>query len=538
MCVALGAILAASILFILGNTSAQEGTPSYGDTLVIGQIGSGFRSLNPVFHTLDRENEIADHIFGEGLISLDPQGAIVPGLAESWEWTEDRSVWTFTLRGGILFHNNEPLESNDVVFTYNLYKQMKSDQMYFYNKDLDVIESIRAEGSRKIRFELKGLYEKFFPNLATLQILPREVYDTGNYVSTRDRILNETPVGLGPFIFSSWDQGKKIILRANPSYYRDRSYLDGITFRFYATEELLKAAFITGEIDFARIEGETSARDVWRSNPRIRLVTLVSNKKAFEGICYNTSRNLFAGKETRTALTHAIDRVGLLNDVLSGKGNVAYGPLDSDSWAYYQNLKKFRFDPKRAIQILREEGWFDRDRDGILERRGREFRFTLMIPSGSTFFERIARIIKLNLKEIGVDMIPEPVENGEMIKRLKEGDYDAALMNFPFEAKVDNFDRVFHSASIKAGLNVMQYSNREVDRLITLAYDVRERDRLEPMFQRLQLLIAQDQPCTFLFFKWLWYAAVDTRFQNIRKAVGGLNPFPEWYVPEADQRYR
>jgi ABC-type oligopeptide transport system substrate-binding subunit len=125
----------------------------------------------------------------------------------------------------------------------------------------------------------------------------------------------------------------------------------------------------------------------------------------------------------------------------------------------------------------------------------------------------------------------------EMMVRMKNGDYDAALINFPFEARAADFDRVFQSTSIGSGFNLMAYSNREVDRLITLAYDVQERERLEPMFQRLQLLIAQDQPCTFLFFKWLWYAAVDTRFQNIRRAFGGLNPFTEWYVPEADQRY-
>ena len=523
---------------LCGNTSAQEATPSYGDTLVIGRIGSGLRSLNPIFYTLDREREIVDHIFGEGLIRLNRQGEIVPGLAESWEWNEDRSVWTFALRDGALFHNDEPLLSDDVVFTYNLYRQMKFDQGYFYNKDFNVIESVLAEGERRVRFELIGPYEKFFPDLVRLQILPKRIYDTGTYESTRNSILSSTPVGLGPFIFSSWDHGKKIVLRSNPSHYRGRSFLDGITFRFYATEELLRAAFVTGEIDFARIEDEVSARDVWRSNPRIRLVTLISNQKIFECISYNTSKSLFESKGTRTALTHAMDRVGLLNEILSGKGNVAYGPLDSDSWAYYPNVPKYRFDPKKAIQLLREEGWSDRDRDGIVERRGREFRFTLMFPRGSTFFERIARIIKLDLKEIGVDMIPEPVENGEMVRRLKEGNYDAAFMSFPFEAKADNFDRIFHSSSIRTGLNVMHYSNREVDRLITLAYDVRERERLEPMFQRLQLLIAQDQPCTFLFFKWLGYAAVDTRFQNIRKAVGGLNPFSEWHVPEEDQKYR
>jgi peptide/nickel transport system substrate-binding protein len=523
-------------MVLYGELPAQEVTPSYGDTLIIGQIGSGLRNLNPIFLTLDREGEIAGHIYGEGLVRLGLHGEIIPGLAEAWEWAEDRSACTFTLRDGIRFHNNELLGSGDVIFTYQLYRQMKSDPGYFFNKNMNVIEDIQPEGIRKVRFQLNGPADKFFPELAMLQILPSEVYDTGTYESTRDKILRSPPVGLGPFIFSTWDDGSKIVLRANPSFYGGRSFLDGIVFRFFTTEELLKAAFVTGEIDFAMLEWEDSARDVWRANPRIRLVTLVSNQKIFECVCYNTSTNLFSSKTTRMALTHAIDRTGLLNEVLSGKGNVAYGPLDEDSWAYYQNLPKYRFDPRKAMTILREEGWSDRDRDGVLERRDQEFRFTLIFTRGSTFFERIARIIKLNLKEIGVDVIPEPVEYNEMLKRMKQGDYDAALMSFPFEAKVNSFDRIFHTSSIQSGFNVMFYSNREVDRLITLAYDVPEQERLEPMFQRLQLLIAQDQPCTFLFFKWLLYAAVDTRFQNIRKAVGGLNPFMEWYVPEEDQR--
>ena len=520
-----------------GQVSSQENTPSYGDTLVIGQIGSGLRNFNPVFHTLEREKEIADHIFGEGLVSRNRQGNIIPGLAESWEWSEDRRMCTFTLREGVRFHNNESFESDDVIFTYNLLTQTESVPGYFFDKNMTVIDTIQPEGVRKVRFLLNGPGDKFFPELAMLQILPNGVYDTGVFESTRDKILNSPPVGLGPFIFNSWDDGKRIVLRSNSDYYRGRSFIDGIIYRFYSTEELLKAAFVTGEIDFARLQWEDSARDVWRANPRIRLVTLVSNQKIFECICFNNSKDLFSTKATRTALTYAIDRTGLLNEVLSGKGNVAYGPLDEDSWAHYQNMPKYRFDPRKTMELLREEGWADRDRDGVLERRGREFRFTLMFTRGSTFFERIARIIKLNLKEIGVDVIPEPVEYKEMLERMHVGKYDAALMSFPFEAEASYFDRIFHSSSIQSGLNVMAYSNREVDRLITLAYDVRERDRLEPMFQRLQLLIAQDQPCTFLFFKWLWYAAVDTRFQNIRRAVGGLNPFTEWYVPLEDQRY-
>ncbi|UCE18323.1 MAG: hypothetical protein JSV84_15940 [Gemmatimonadota bacterium] len=527
----MGCILACGVL------SGQESSPNYGDTLVIGEIGNGLKNLNPIFYTLDQEKEIADYIYGEGLISLDRQGTAVPGLAESWEYSQDRSIWTFQLREGILFHNNVPLESGDVVFTYNLYRNVKTDSHYFYNKNFDVIERVIEDGDRRVRFELQGPYEKFFPELATLQILPSQIYNSGTYEATRDSILHSTPVGLGPFIFSRWEDREKIVLRANPFYYRGRPYLNGLSIQFHATEELLKAAFVTGEIDFARIEEEASARDVWRSNPRIRLVTLVSNQKVFECISYNVSKKLFSKGATRTALTYAINRVGIIDEVLSGKGNIAYGPLDSDSWAYYPNLPKYHFNPKKALELLNEEGWSDIDRDGVLENGDQEFRFTLMFARGSGLFERIARIVKLDLKEIGVDVIPEPVEYKEMMRLMKEGDYDAALMSFPSEAKVENFDRLFHSSNIGRGLNVMYYYNREVDRLINLAYEVSDRNRLEPMFQRMQLLIAQDQSCTFLFFRWLFYTAVDTRFQNIRHPNGGLKPFPEWWVPEEAQKY-
>jgi peptide/nickel transport system substrate-binding protein len=520
-----------------GGTFGQEIIPSYGDTLVIGEIGNGLKNLNPIFYTLDQEKEIADYIYGEGLVSLNRQGEPVPGLAESWEYSDDRSMWTFQLREGVLFHDDTPLESADIVFTYNLYRQVKSDSQFFYNKNFDVIEHVTAVDRRRVRFELKGLYDKFFPDLATLQILPRGTYDSGTYENTRSTILHVKPIGLGPFAFSHWNDREEIVLKANPTFYLGRPYIDGLIIKFLATEELLKAAFVTGEIDFANIESEASARDVWRSNPRIRLVTLVSNQKVFECVCYNTSKKLFTEKVTRTALTYALNRAGLVDEILSGKGHVSYGPLDSDSWAYYPNLPKYNFNPEKALEILRQDGWSDVDRDGVLEKGNQEFRFTLMFARGSSFFERIARIIKLDLKEIGVDVTPEPVEYKEMVRRLKEGSYDAALMRFPFEAKVENFDKLFHSSNIGRGLNVMHYYNREVDRLINLAYDVGEQQRLEPMFQRIQLLIAQDQPCTFLFFKWLYYSAVDTRFQNIRHPHGGLTTFSEWWVSEEAQKY-
>jgi peptide/nickel transport system substrate-binding protein len=229
-------------------------------------------------------------------------------------------------------------------------------------------------------------------------------------------------------------------------------------------------------------------------------------------------------------MTHAIDRKRMLRQVMTtGAGRIAHSPVDEGFWAY-GGADRVRFDPAKSLDLLGSQGWRDTNDNGILNRSGREFQFELLFQKGSITSEKMVRIIKLNLNTIGVDVKPTPVELKELVQRMRIGAYDAALYTQPFESTPDDFYAVFHSESIPLGFNMLRYRNRQVDRSISFLYGITERARALPIYQQLQLLLSQDQPCTFLYFIDQQYIAFDPRFQNLGLPGASLNAPTSWYI--------
>ena len=138
------------------------------------------------------------------------------------------------------------------------------------------------------------------------------------------------------------------------------------------------------------------------------------------------------------------------------------------------------------------------------------------------------RLIKLNLNDIGIKVIPTPVAQKELVERLRVGNYAAALFIQDFNPTPDDFYAVFHSESIGLG-NLLGYRNRQIDRNINFLYGLSEQSRALPIYQQLQQLISQDQPCMFLYFIQTQYVAYNPDFKNIGAPGEALHSPGTWY---------
>ncbi len=170
----------------------------------------------------------------------------------------------------------------------------------------------------------------------------------------------------------------------------------------------------------------------------------------------------------------------------------------------------------------------DSNHDGILDRNRQPLRFELLFPRGSLSSEKIVRLIKLNLNDIGIKVIPTPVAQKELVERLRVGNYAAALFIQDFNPTPDDFYAVFHSESIGLG-NLLGYRNRQIDRNINFLYGLSEQSRALPIYQQLQQLISQDQPCMFLYFIQTQYVAYNPDFKNIGAPGEALHSPGTWY---------
>ncbi|MBT5877422.1 MAG: hypothetical protein HOH43_28635 [Candidatus Latescibacteria bacterium] len=500
-----------------------------GGTLTIGKVGVGTLVFHPLYLSLGVEKEIANLIYGHGLLRRDRSGELTAGLALMPTRNRDGKIWVFQLRPDISFHDGEPLKADDVVFTYNLYKDSRRYDPIFYRYFRN-IERVEKHDPWTVAFVMKEPVAAFPEALTTLPIIPRYEMRQRAFAGVSSTPKPPRPIGLGPYTLESKQSHDSITLRANRGWHHGWPNLDRIVYKFFPTSDELMAAFVLHEVDIVEMDRTSSFRDMKRARPDAKLQAVDPIHKAFEAIFYNHGRPLFGDADVRRAMTHAIDRERILQQVIApGSGSVMDGPVETKFWAY-GGANHLKYDPQKAIELLQDSGWQDANDTGILGRGGRNFSFELLFPKGSLTSEKLVRVIKMNLNNIGVDVRPVPVELKELVQRMRLGAYDAALFSQPFESTPDDFYAVFHSESIALGFNMLRYENRQVDRNISFLYGITEPARALPIYQQLQLLLSRDQPCTFLFNFEREYIAYDPRFQNIGLPGSALNSPASWYI--------
>jgi peptide/nickel transport system substrate-binding protein len=237
-------------------------------------------------------------------------------------------------------------------------------------------------------------------------------------------------------------------------------------------------------------------------------------------IGYNLKNPIFQDKRVRQAFTHAINREEIVQYVLYGLGTVATGPFPNHLWYCNPNVKPLPYDPQKARQILSEVGWKDTNGDGILDRDGKPFTFTLITNSGNDTRRDVGVLVQRQLREIGIDVTFELYEWSVFLKNFVNAKhFDACVLGWSLSVDPDAYE-IWHSSQIERGFNFISYQNPEVDRLWEEGrkeYDVEKRKQI---YWRIHELIADDQPYTFLYVP-LGMAALQKKFQILEKDVAG-----------------
>lgn len=298
-----------------------------------------------------------------------------------------------------------------------------------------------------------------------------------------------------------------------------------IIFRFFESENSLIAASITDKIDFAITESYDAAEEVAKSTASFRVHFRYKNPNQVKIIAYNNRNYILKNPLVRQALTYAIDRSYILEKILHHTAYLANGPLSRESRLHISGLEEYKFNPRKAMQLLQQDGWNDSDGDDVLDKNGASFRITIVYEKGVVLEEQLASRIKINWNKIGVDVIRKPLSKSEIKKNLQDGTYDVTLISHVFEETIESFEAFFGSTSDE---NILGYKNRRIDRLLSLYKIQQEAASKQLMLQAILQQINSDLPATFLFVLW-----VDRYFVNRNKFTnfeirGKLVPFTEW----------
>ena len=236
--------------------------------------------------------------------------------------------------------------------------------------------------------------------------------------------------------------------------------------------------------------------------------------------------------EVRRALTHAVDRQQIIDALFAGYARRSTSPILSSAWAHDATIEPWEHDPAEARRLLAAHGFADTDGDGTLERGGEPFSFELLINAGDRGQTDAATMIQEQLRGLGVEVRLRALEFNTWVERVLSRDFDAAMGGWNIDTSL-NVGYAFHSDSIgEGGYNFCGYSNPEVDRLIDEANRAVGVEDKRELLHRLQALLHDDQPYTFLWEP----QKINARNRRIRdsrpNALSSFYNLAEWWVSD------
>jgi len=511
-------------------SGGADATPAYGDIFIDGAIGDASTLIPPL--ASDAASHGVAGLIYNGLVKYDGQLNLVGDLAESWDISPDGLTITFKLRKGVKWHDGTHFTARDVLFTYRLMVDPKTPTAYAG----DYQQVKQADTPDDYTFRV--VYPKpFAPALGSwgLNILPRHLLEGQDLLKSP---LNRRPIGTGPYRFLDWKAGDRILLTYNPDYFEGRPYLNGYIYLVKPDMATMFLELKAGNIDRM---GLTPLQYV-RQTEYARFGRMYEKYKytsfSYVYLGYNLEDPKFKDRRVRQALTHAIDKQEIIDGVLFGLGQPATGPYKPGTWFYNPDVPTFPFDPARAAALLAEAGWRPGP-DGILHQEGQPFEFTILTNQGNEVRSRAAEIIQRRLKHVGIRVHIRTVEWAAFIKEfINKGRFEAVLLGWTTGQDPDVYD-IWHSSKVKPGeLNFIHYNNPEVDELLVRGRHTFDRALRQRCYFRLQEILAEDQPYTFLFVPEA-LPAISRRIHGVQPAPAGIDyNFIKWYVPTALQKYR
>jgi len=519
-------------------TETEDLTPSpvkggiYSEALV-----GEFLRLNPFIDIYNQADKDVNKLIFNGLVKYAADGKPEPDLAETWGISGEGTVYTVSLRNDVKWHDGVKLTSADVLYTVSLLQSgsalIPEDLQNFWSEI-----QVEVLSDSLIEFSLPEAFSPF-PDYLSFRILPEHLLGGLTLDDLIDHPYNLAPIGTGPYKFGNLlledNKINGVVLEANEDFYLGRPYLDEIVFMYYPDETAAWQAYKDGIVDGIS-EVDQSILDAALNDPNLNLY---SARKPQMSLIYlnldNDKVSFFQDPAFRRALLNAIDRQRIIDLVFKGQAIQAHGPIMPGSWAYYNDIEKIGYDPERAKSSLFSLGiTLDNENSTLLTSEGQLIEFNLLIPDGDAY-TTTGEMIKTDWEALGLKVEIMQLPYAEVINRLKNRDYEAALVDIDFTGSPDPDPYPFWGqAQMPIGQNYAQWNNRSASELLEQArinfdYGVRER-----LYRNFQVIFQEELPALPLYCP-IYNYAVKAKIKDVSMgpffdSSDRLNSIAEWYV--------
>jgi peptide/nickel transport system substrate-binding protein len=402
----------------------------------------------------------------EGLTRFMGDGSVVPGLAESWEISEDGLTYTFKLREGVTFHDGTTMDAEDVKFTLD---RINAEDSANAQKALyAAISEVNVIDPQTVEVKLSEPNGNMLFNLAwgdAVIVAPETV-----------EAIKQTPIGTGAFKFENWNQGDKITLTRNDDYWGEAPALASATFKFISDPTAAFASVMAEDVDV--FTGFPAPENIPQFEADPRFQVLIGSTEGETILSINNKREPFDNVKVREAVAHAIDRRAIIDGAMFGYGTpigTHFAPHNPD---YVDLTEMSSYDPEKSKALLAEAGFPD------------GFETTLHLPPPS-YARRGGEIIAAQLAEVGIKAQITNVEWAQWLETVFKGkDFGLSIVSHtePMDINIyANPDYYF------------QYDNAEFQSLITEFNKTAEPAARTEMLAKAQRMIAEDYVNGYLF---------------------------------------
>jgi peptide/nickel transport system substrate-binding protein len=470
-------------------TVAPPSGPPQGGTIVVG--------LQAEPTTLDSQ-QISDynsHRAAYGIYDMllrfkDESTEVEPGLAESWDISQDGLEYTLHLRQGIKFHDGTDFNAEAVKF--NLERQIDPNHPYHDTGEFPyaeftwgMVQSVDVVDEYTVKFTLKDRFAPFLNHLAmhpAAMASPAAIQKYG-----RDFSIN--PVGTGPFKFVSWTPGVEVVLEKNPDYWRGAPNIDKVIYRPIIEDQSRLTELEAGTVNFIV---NIPPDDLARLKQDTRFTVVEQPGMHTWWVAFNHTRTPFNDVRVRQAMNYAVNKQAIVDNILKGTGTLAINPLPPVVWSYTEDIQRYDYSPEKAKQLLAEAGYPD------------GFSCVFWLPESGSGMQQpvvMGTAIQADLKAVGIDCTIETFEWGTYLEKVivppEEAGFDLMEMSWIG----DNGDPDNHLYILLSGeqwpphgYNMGFYKNDQVDPLLAEARVTLDRTKRTELYQQAQKLIAEDPP--------------------------------------------
>ncbi|MCL3882178.1 ABC transporter substrate-binding protein [Marivita sp. GX14005] len=425
---------------------------------------------------------------------------VEPGLAESWEISEDGKTVTFKLREGVQFHSNDlftptrDMNADDVIFSFdrqgnpdNPYNSYSGGTWEYYGgmSMPELIESIEKVDDYTVRFNLTRPEAPFIANMAMdfASILSKEYADAMLEAGTPE-MLNQKPIGTGPFKFQDYQKDAVIRYVRNDDYYGDKARVQNLIFAITPDASVRYQKVQAGE---CHVMAYPNPADIQAMKDAEDIVVMEQEGLNVGYLAYNTKVEPFDDPKVRKALNHAIDKQAIIDVVFQGSGQIAKNPIPPTMWSYNEAIEDDNYDPEKAKQMLEEAG--------VSDLSMKIWAMPVQRPYNPNA-RRMAELIQADMAEIGVDVEIVSYEWGEYLERSKAEDRDGAvLLGWTGDnGDPDNFLAVLLSCDAVGGSNRAMWCNEEFDELVNKAKTLSSQEERAELYKQAQEVFKDQAP--------------------------------------------